>query len=92
MLTQVPTAAADPAAQMHAQNLVVLAANVNYWTPRAQDWLRRRRWDVALISDVHFHPHSLKKNVQALIDESYIPTFQRLNCRRAAPTIPTEEP
>ena len=75
---------------MHAQNLVVLAANVAYWTDRVRDWLRHRRWDVALLSEVHFHPKNLKQNVQALLDEKYIPTVQLLRYQRIALAIPTE--
>ena len=55
--------------------IVVLAANVTYWTTKVRDWLRHRNWHVALLTEVHWHPDSLHGHIKELLHDNFIPTF-----------------
>ena len=55
--------------------MVVLAANVTYWTSKVRDWLRQRYWHVALLTEVHWHPSNLHGHIKELLHDKFIPTF-----------------
>ena len=55
----------------------ILAANVTNWSPKARWYLNQRRWDVALLAEVHLHPKLLKTSLQTEIRAGRTPSFSK---------------
>ena len=54
--------------------MVILAANITYWSKKATDWVFGRKWDIALLAEVHFHPSALDTTIKALLGR-FVPTY-----------------